>query len=193
MTEAYPLHWPEGRRRTEYHRRQRSRFNTGFGIAVREVIAELKRLGARNAVVSTNVPLRRDGLPLASAKSVSDPGVAVYFRYKDKPMTFACDRWDKPEDNLWAIAKTIDAMRGISRWGSGDMLDTAFSGFVSLPPPKSPWTILGVDKRSATRDVINARWRDLAKQHHADAGGSTGMMAEINVARDNALREIGAA
>jgi hypothetical protein len=124
MTEAYPLHWPEGRKRTDPYRRQRSRFQTGFGMAVRQVIAELHRMGARNAVVSTNVPLRRDGLPLASAKNVSDPGAAVYFRRKDKPMVFACDRWDKPEDNLWAIAKTIEAMRGIERWGSGDMTDT---------------------------------------------------------------------
>lgn len=193
MTEAYPLYWPEGRERTKPYRRQRSRFNTGFGAAVREVVDELKRLGARNAVVSTNVPLRRDGLPLASAKNVSDPGVAVYFRYKDKPMTFACDRWDKPEDNLWAIAKTIDAMRGIARWGSGDMLDTAFSGFQALPPPKSPWTTLGISKSAATRDAVNARWRELAKQHHADLGGNSDVMAEINVARDNALREIGAA
>lgn len=92
--------------------------------------------GAKNAVVSTNVALRRDGLPLASAKRVDDPGVAVYFLYKGKQTCFACDRWDKVEDNIYAVAKTIDAMRGIARWGTGDMLDAAFNGFTALPPPK---------------------------------------------------------
>ena len=58
MTEAYPLYWPENRPRTPEWKRERSRFVTGFGAAVREVIAELHRLGARLPVVSTNVALQ---------------------------------------------------------------------------------------------------------------------------------------
>lgn len=191
--EAFPLYWPEGRKRTEPYRRQRSRFNTGFGAAVRAVVGELRRLGARNSVVSSNVPVRRDGLPLASAKRVDDPGVAVYFRYKDKPMVFACDRWDKAEDNIWAIAKTIGAMRGIERWGSGDMTDTAFSGFQALPPPSSanraPWrSMLG----ASTLEEAEANYRRKAREAHPDNGGSHEAMAALNSAIEDARKELAA-
>ena len=192
--EGYPLHWPEGRKRTPSHRRQRSRFKTGFGAAVRAVVAELARLGARNSVVSTNVPVRRDGLPLASAKRVDDPGVAVFFRYKDKPMVFACDRWDRAEDNIWAVAKTIEAMRGIERWGSGDMTDTAFSGFQALPPPGSPtkrhWRKVIMMEIETRLDLVEAAYRSLARERHPDRGGNADQMAELNAAIADARREL---
>lgn len=195
MSEAFPLHWPEGRKRTVPYRRQRSRFKTGFGMAVRTVIAELGRLGAKNSVVSTNVPVRRDGLPLASAKRVDDPGVAVYFRYKDHPMVFACDRWDRAEDNIWAVAKTIEALRGIERWGSGDMTDTAFSGFQALPPPgstsKRPWRkVLMLNELNNLIVGAEAAYRALARERHPDCGGSADQMAELNAAIADARKEL---
>ena len=188
-TESYPLYWPEGRPRTPDWKRQRSRFSTGFGAAVNLVIGELGRLGARNAVVSTNVPLRRDGLPLASAKRVDDTGAAVYFMYKGKQTCFACDRWDKVEDNIYAIAKTIDAMRGIARWGTGDMLDAAFNGFTALPAPNDWRGILG---NPSTLEDAESKYRFLARHNHPDAGGSQEEMAKINTAIASARKELSA-
>jgi len=57
-------------------------------------------------------------------------------------MCLACDRWDKVQDNIYAIAMTIEPLRGIERWGSGSMVEQAFTGFFALPAPKSPWEIL---------------------------------------------------
>lgn len=187
VTEAYPLYWPEGRQKTSDSKRQRSRFNTGFGAAVNLVFAELRRLDARNGVVSTNVPLRRDGLPLASAKRVDNPGVAIYFIYKNKQTCFACDRWDKVEDNIYAIAKTIEAMRGIARWGTGDMLDAAFTGFTALPPPPDWRAVLGCPK---TIEDAEIKFRFLARQAHPDTGGSHERMSELNAAMEIARREL---
>lgn len=187
MTESFPLYWPEGRPRTPSWKRQRSRFKTGFGMAVRQVMAELQRLGARNAVVSTNVPLRRDGLPLASAKRVDDPAAAAYFTHKGKQMCFACDRWDRIEDNIYAISKTIEAMRGIDRWGTGDMLDAAFSGFIAIPPPDDWRTALG---HPETLDQAEAAYRARARVAHPDAGGSHEQMSALNRARDAARAEL---
>lgn len=187
MTEAFPLYWPEGRPRTAEHRRQRSRFSTGFGAAVNLVVNELRLLEAKNAVVSTNVPLRRDGLPLASAKRVEDTGAAVYFLYKGKQTCFACDRWDKVEDNIYAIAKTIDAMRGIARWGTGDMLAAAFTGFTALPPPGNWRTVLG---NPTSIEELDKNYRVLARLAHPDVGGNDAEMAKLNQARDAARREL---
>lgn len=185
MTESYPLYWPEGRPRTPLWKRQRSRFNTGFGASVKLVIDELRRLGAKNSVVSSNVALRRDGLPLSSAKRVDDVGVAVYFMYKDKQTCFACDRWDKVEDNIYAIAKTIDAMRGISRWGTGDMLDAAFTGFTALPAPKTDWkSVLSAE----TQEEAETSYKILVKKHHPDLGGSAEEFHKITQAIEAARK-----
>ena len=183
MTEAFPLHWPEGRPRIPAPKRQKSRFSTGFGMAVRQVMDELRRLGARHAVVSTNVPLRRDGLPLASAKRVDDVGAAAYFTHNGRQMCFACDRWDKVEDNIYAIAKTIEAMRGIERWGTGDMLAAAFSGFLAIPPPDDWRATLGHPK---SLDEAEAAYRSRARAAHPDAGGSHERMSALNSAREAA-------
>ena len=92
MTEAFPLQWPAGRPRSSYS--QRSRFKVSGWDATKLVIAEIRRLGGRNAVISSNVELRNDGLPYANRKPPADKGVAVYFEYRQQPMCFACDKWD---------------------------------------------------------------------------------------------------
>lgn len=192
MTEAYPLQWPAGRPRTQ--RPTRSRFDTQMSYARDQLMNELHLLGARNIVLSTNIPVRQDGLPYANARQPDDPGAAVYFSYKGQQMCFACDRWDLVKDNVQAVRKTIEALRGIERWGTGDMVQAAFTGFQALPAPMAMqmhWSqILGV-KISATVDEIEAAYRKLAKEHHPDTGGDPEKMARINEARNQARKERG--
>lgn len=117
--EAYPLAWPIGRKRTDNWRRENARFDMSFARARDEIVRQVQLLVSKYApstlVISTNVALRRDGLPLAAQRAPDDPGVAIYFVYKKRQMCFACDRWRKVEDNMQAIAKTIDALRGVAR------------------------------------------------------------------------------
>jgi DnaJ-domain-containing protein 1 len=160
-----------------------SRFDTTLGKAIKAVQTEVARLGGRDLVISSNLPLRRDGMPYANASQPADKGVAVYFNYKKAPMCFACDRWNRIEDNMWAIAKTIDALRGIERWGSGEMVQQAFTGFAALPAPEQPWQVLGV-AHDATKFQIDEAYRRLASEHHPDRGGDQDTMARINRARD---------
>lgn len=193
--EAYPLQWPSGRARTERWRRERAKFEVTFSRARDNIVAEIGRLAGRypdpQIVISTNVALRRDGLPLASQRVPQDPGVAVYFLYKKRQMSFACDRWEKIEHNMQAIAKTIEALRGIARWGTGNMLEAAFTGFTALPAPGAKrewWEVLGVPRNSRREDV-RAAYRRLASTAHPDRpGGSHERMAELNAAQDAALR-----
>jgi hypothetical protein len=99
-------------------------------------------------------------------------------------MCFACDRWDEIEDNCQAIAKTIGALRGIERWGSGQMVEQAFTGFIALPAPEQPWQVLGLDTSNPTADQVEHAYRRLAAQHHPDRGGDPHTMSRINAARD---------
>lgn len=192
MTEAYPLQWPDHKKRTASYHRERSRFRVAsFAVTRDELFRELNLLGAKSVVLSTNIPLRQDGLPYANTKKQDDPGAAIYFQYKSKAMCFACDRWEKIEDNIQAIRHTINALRGIARWGSGDMLEAAFTGFQALPAPGSskPWWQVLQCVSAAPLSEIEAHYKILARQHHPDNGGSAEKMSEINAAIATARKE----
>lgn len=193
VEEAYPLYWPAGRPRTNIPRF--SRFGgCSFATARNAIFKEIARLGGTNVILSTDIPLRLDGLPYSNRSQPEDKGVAVYFLYKKKPMVFACDEWNKVEHNAWAIAKTIEALLGIERWGSGDMLERAFTGFTQLPTPsqKKHWrevlNCMGVD--SISRGFLIARRNALATLHHPDMGGDGKVMAGINTAFKEAMEEL---
>ncbi|WP_431276209.1 J domain-containing protein [Variovorax ureilyticus] len=195
--EAYPLQWPTGRARTERWRREPAPFDVTFARARDDIVREVELLtGTRHygdayVVISTNTALARDGLPLAGQRQPDDPGVAVYFTYKKRQMSFACDRWTKIEDNMRAISKTIEALRSIARWGTGDMLEAAFTGFEALPAPgavRAWWEVLGV-ARHATKDEITQAYRRAAMDAHPDRGGSHDRMAELTRARDEGMRD----
>lgn len=199
MIEAFPLSWPKGWPRTKTP--ARSRFDVPFTAARDGLMEQIRLLGGTLPVLSSDLELRRDGLPYAGQREPADKGVAVYFMWKGQQRVFACDRWDRIKDNIRALEKTIEAVRGIERWGASEMLDRAFSGFTALPAPGEPakrdWRDvldLNADERSrVSKAIIEGRFRYLASQRHPDrAGGSHEAMAELNRARDEALKEIGA-
>ncbi len=186
IADAYPLAWPAGRKRVKWP--ENARFDTTFARARDNIVREVTLLCGRYPdpmiIISTNIALRRDGLPLAGQRQPEDVGVAVYFIYKKKQMSFACDRWKKIEHNMQAISKTIEALRGIARWGTGDMLEAAFTGFAALPAPSNSrewWDVLET-RRDASIDVVKAQYRRLASDHHPDRGGSAARMTELNQA-----------
>ena len=177
--EAFPLSWPKGRARTSW--RDRARFMVSVSKARDSLVNELSRLGARNVIISTDIPLRNNGLLYANFKQPNDPAVAVYFSYKKRQMCFACDRWDRIQDNLQAVNHTIAALRGISRWGTGDMMESAFSGFTALPAPVESWRLIlefGEDEIITEQGLI-ARWKTLRSKHHPDKGGDANTFAQI--------------
>jgi hypothetical protein len=153
-----------------------------FSKARNELIREIELLGGRLPVLSSNITLKRDGLPYAGQKEPDDRGVAVYFTLKGQQFCFCCDRWDKAGDNIQAIRRTIAALRGIGRWGTGEMVHQAFSGFISLPSQESPYAVLGV-KPDATDAEIEASYRQKAKVLHPDLGGDPAAFRRITEAR----------
>lgn len=205
---AFPLQWPAGWPRTPAHQLQDSKYRfrrTGrygktqspfwtFAEARNALNDELDRLGARNLVLSSNYELRLDGQPSAKAGNPHDRGIAIYFTLKGKPMVMACDQHVRAEENMRSLTLAIEAMRQLERHGGGIMMERAFEGFHALPAPgaKRPWREVfgfhGVQLPS--KREIDRAWKDLAKKRHPDAGGSETAMAELNQARDEALREI---
>ena len=194
MTEAYPLQWPEGWPRTSYNNRGSSRFGKNLGFnQIKELQHELRLLGARNVVISSNVPVRNDGLPYASEskRRYDDPGVAVYFTLKGKQLSMARDKYWTPWENIRSLVLTIDGLRSMERHGGSTMMDRAFSGFTALPKPGGAdwWEVLQLP-RAVSRATVEAKFRELARERHPDQGGSDDQMAELNRARAQALQEV---
>ena len=186
---AYPLTWPLGYPRAA--ERSEAQFKTSFAQARDGLFEELRLMRADAVVLSSNIELKRDGLPYAGRNPL-DPGLAVYFTWREQQYVVACDCWRRAEHNLQAIRKTVEALRGIARWGTSEMMAAAFTGFKALPEQASAaasttwWGILGV-KHWASPDEINAAYKLLAKKAHPDVGGAHERMTELNTARDQGL------
>lgn len=194
--EAFPLQWPLGRQRTSSYSRKRAAFKTSPGKARDELLYQLKKLGAKDVVISSNIATyQRAGQSImyADQRAASeDPGVAVYYTWNGDQYSLACDKWDKWVDNLHSLNKTVEAIRGIERWGTGEMVKAAFAGFKSLPePPKQTkrpwWEVLGVNKNAWQSQIREAYIRKV-KETHPDAGGTTQAFQEVAQAFEEATK-----
>ncbi len=201
---SYPLTWPHGWKRSTV--REDSKFNrkvngknwprrnVTINEAVDKVLAELKVMGVPdwNVIISTNLKLRNDGWPRADQREPDDRGVAVWWRDGDNERCIALDKYTRVACNLYAIGKTIEALRGIDRWGSGEILQRTFTGFEALPGPAGNawWEVLGVSAHTPTIDVEaaykKARWRA-----HPDQGGSSADFNKVQEAFEQFRKERG--
>lgn len=202
--QAYPLDWPDGWKRTKPENQRPSPFggsymqrkNLTVYSAAQDVLRELGRLGARLPVISSNLRVKGDGVPYSGQRNPYDAGVAVYFRLAGEPRVLACDRWALVQENMRAIAKHIEALRGMERWGVGS-IEQAFRGFTGLPETAGrarPWrAVLGfAPEDSPVIEDVKVFYKRAALSLHPDMpGGSHEEMAELNAARDAALTELG--
>lgn len=200
--QAYPLQWPEGRQRKSPHFRKDALFGTtlrsGYkqkltvAEAISRVQSELDVIGGRYPVISSNLEIRLDGFPRSGQPEPNDPGVCLYFELQGKPTAMPCDTYTRVADNIAAIAAHIEATRKIERHGVASVSEM-FAGFQSLPAPgradsQQWWKVLHVSAE-ATSDEIRTAYRQRAAILHPDKpGGSAAAMAELNAARDEALR-----
>lgn len=195
--DAYPLQWPIGRSRTSAYSRGAGP-NQMHGSRVRQLLnSELRKMGVSNIVVSSNVAIRRDGQPYAGQK-VDDPGVVLYFTRKGEDIAISCDAWRTVDANLRAIGLTVEAIRGMERWGTEEMIDRAFTGFKALPesiivgPGQSRiWHEVLQVSSDADPEIIRAAWKRLISRYHPD-NQHTGDPVKFNEVQ-KAYKESGAA
>jgi len=163
-----PLQWLPQQPRTKYPRR--SQFgNHSISKAGDYLADELRRLGAKEGIISSNLQqrLKQDGF--YANQRVDDAGVVVYFKLKGKSKAMACDKWDKPEHNLWALFLSVQAIRGLERWGGSEFLDGLFTGFTALPSPDD----IIITEVNYFQDINNLndlrnKFKELSKKLHPD-------------------------
>lgn len=201
---AYPLTWPDGWKRTSTKKRSQfsrkrsgsygARDNVTIAQATIFVLEELRRMGIGdwNVIISSQLKLRNDGLPYSSQRTPDDVGISVWWKDGKQQRVIALDQYDRIADNLYAIGKTIEAMRGIDRWGGGEILERTFSGFTALPNPAADdWRkILSVDG-TALGEEITDNYKRLRGVHHPDKGGSEEKFIQIQDAYNQARKELG--
>jgi hypothetical protein len=190
--------WPGAR--TLDHRRARSKFATPYAKTLTLLEREIRQLGGRDILLQTFHPpadIKLDGWPRASANRPRDPGVIVTFaNSKRETLSFPCDRYTQWEDNLRAIALSLEALRTVDRYGvtrTGEQ----YRGFAALPPAQSAPTVsrraavltVAVEAKvaeacvdGATLGVLTDLIRDAQRNANPDKGGTPERFARVQKA-----------
>lgn len=190
--------YPPGYKQTRMTRRAAFK-PMSIAAAVAFLQDEVRRMGGTNLRLEDDLRKRNDGLPYSVQRQPEDQGVVVYFTLSGgKKVAMPCDRWDRIEHNYYAVAMTIEAKRGIERWGAASE-EAEYEGYLLLgagsappvpvvesAPEDPPHVVLGV-LPDAPREVIEGAWRSLAGKHHPDRGGSPEAFHRLTKARDALL------
>lgn len=100
--------------------RRRAQFKAGYTATLGLLDRELQYLAAKDVVLQVALrdeDIRLDGAPRANAKPASHPGVILSFDSKHGPLSYPCDTFADWEDNLRAIALSLEHLRAVDRYG----------------------------------------------------------------------------
>lgn len=194
--DTYPLQWPTGWPRTAAGARRYGNFQMHGSRTRSLLLRELSLLRATDVAVSSNVAIRRDGLPYANQSRPDDPGVVLYFKRKGQEIAIPCDRWATVDKNLRAIGMTVEAIRGLERWGTDQIVNAAFQGFTALPErvivtpyTARPWHEVLEVSPSASEPVIRSAYKQRLHVTHPDHGGSDSEFHEVQRAWEEYRRQ----
>jgi hypothetical protein len=165
---SYPLYWPESWPRAKYQKQ--AKFGDHSVAKGRKVLQDQVRLfGGSDLIISSNLELKLDGMPKSNQRQPYDRGVAIFFKRNKHDFALACDVYTTVEDNLWALCRTLDALRQIERDGSPALINRAFKGFAALPAPdqKKWWEVLGVAENASSEQIKQAFYA-MARKYHPD-------------------------
>jgi hypothetical protein len=108
--------WDGSKPRCSY---RRSQFSASLSKTLRLLSRELGNLNATKLVVLLDVSerdIRLDGAPRANAR-IGEPCVAVSFESKHGPVRMVTGEYSTWQDNLRAVALSLEALRSVDRYG----------------------------------------------------------------------------
>lgn len=101
--------------------RRHSQFQTSYPRTLALLEREVRYLGGRDVVMGVGLDerdLRLDGTPRANAKAFTHPGVEISFDSREHGrLTYATDQFWDWQDNVRAIALSLEALRAVDRYG----------------------------------------------------------------------------
>lgn len=162
---------------------------------------ELDHLRAKNVVIEAafkSNQIRNDGWPYSSARP-SAPGVILTFTRGNESVSMPCDTYTTFDDNLRAIALSLEALRAVDRYGvtkSGEQ----YKGFAQLPPPGGDSQEMDVETAARVlashtfniphTAILNDRsdyeqaLKCAQRAAHPDAGGNHEAFVRVQQAKD---------
>lgn len=160
--------------------RQRSQFRAHWSDTLDLLAGETEKLGAKLVVIQLNVvagEIRRDGMLRANTR-VDFPGVRIAFDSRYGPLTYSTDRYTTWQDNVRAIALSLQALRSVDRYGVNKRGEQ-YTGWLQLEA--SP----GADVAEA-QSLLDSYGGEAAalKATHPDRGGSVEAFRLVQRARE---------
>lgn len=164
-------------------------FKTPYNRTLDNLERELQKLDAQEVVIEAGYridQIRNDGWPKGGT-APEHPGVVLYFKGLDGPLCFPCGNFSRMQDNLHAIALTLENLRAIDRYGV-TLAHQQYLGFAALPAPVTHGTVeqaaaffasiaaAGITAAQVMADpeIYRKVYRYAAAQLHPDAGGDRG-------------------
>jgi hypothetical protein len=161
-------------------KRKHAPFRAAYASTLDLLETELKHLKATDILIQAHLKredIRNDGWPRSAARP-SQPGVIVTFMGSSGQMSFPCDRFNGWEDNLRAIALSLQALRMVDRYGV-TRNNEQYRGFAALPPAGDSRAravaFLSQQTGWAEKQVrgdLQGAYRLAAKAVHPDMGGN---------------------
>jgi hypothetical protein len=165
--------------------RKKSLFKAPWNRTMSLLERELMNLGASEVILEggwRSDQIRVDGYPYAKA-TASHPAVILRFRdAENKPLAFPCDRFETWEDNVRAIALSLEALRAVDRFGVTKHSEQ-YQGFKAIEAAKQ-WTVddaaqflsvkteMRVDVLLNDSELYRRAYRAAARVMHPDVIGS---------------------
>jgi hypothetical protein len=196
--------WP----REETRNRTRSPFRSTWSATIKLLDRELYYLWGGRYYPASVVQIalreqdfRQDGLPRASAIP-SMPGVILHIESDKGPLSFPCDKFDRWQDNLRAIALGLEALRKVDRYGITPG-NEQYTGWKALPASPSHFVSAeeaaeylraqsGPMRNNGTDlQTIQQAYRLARARTHPDRSGDRSLWDRVEAAAD-VLRAAGA-
>jgi hypothetical protein len=157
-------------------RREYSRFDTPYPRTLELLEREVGYLGGRDVVMGVGLSerdIRLDGQPRANARSFGHPGVEISFDSRAHGrLTYASDQYFDWQDNVRAIALSLEALRAVERWGVSK--GRQYAGFALLTA--------GPGKEERGRQLVAQHGSVSAalRATHPDTGGDTASAGDFD-------------
>lgn len=179
--------------------RLRSNFSASWSATLSLLRTELRQLGASNERVQLAIPasqFKRDGKPYANAKA-EHPGVILTLDSKHGALSYPCDTFTTWRDNVRAIAKSLENLRAVDRYGVTKRGEQ-YRGFLALEATAAPAgfstaaeaeaylrTVSDIATAPIEKALRRAQWNT-----HPDQGGDPSLFQRVSLAEAR-LREAG--
>lgn len=162
--------------------RQEARFKAPWSKTLLDLEHEIKALNGKNAIIGAGfreTDLRRDGMPRSDRRQAPymHPGVEVSFDSRLGRLAFATDEFTEWQDNVRAVALSMQALRAVDRYGVSKR-GQQFAGFAQLTAggPDPARGQLLVERVGGMNEAM--------KRYHPDHGGEQRDMVDVLAFRD---------